>query len=391
MASDRTDDEKRLARNKRARESRARRKAKEQAKLEKALAKEKALAEKREEQDALAAARRKTTAKRNAAQRKTRTANAKAKTSDHAKRMAWRKKKPTRLATRIKTKLGELQLAGDDILYAEACSLIDDGKLAYVPAKVRKASGRQGKWEPDKDMPLWLAYLVANGRMCGARHRRSLLADGRVLYTRIHELQSDPKLAHLADGAIQLHCRHRPPELLLATNPIGCRPIRCYAHAGQFTLAATEERIMEQGSFYAACFDPEEAEMLLSMIEDPVDSLNAEISMMKIRLRRKVKKEARQAFYLTRKNRDEVLELKSLQTVDGYGPEGNYGSVTATKEVRDYSKEVASIVAQLCRLIATRHEINGNKTLDEAGVAARIRGFVNKAWDAQIEAKNELA
>ena len=206
--------------------------------------------------------------------------------------------------------------------------------------------GSRNRWKPPKGMPKRLERLVRAGRACGRK-----VAGGWC------EEAPCPE-----DSADRRERRIQPPY-------------RCPAHLGAGGGGQKGNKSAVKHGIYACALLPGE-----ELLHPDADSLDDEITITKIRLKRALRWEARQEAAREAGITEADLDLEQRETtVDARG--GASGGVTqkTVRRLPDHSRAIGAIVTQLCRLVSAREVMTGGDPLDAQAKAALARDALAEA------------
>ena len=222
-----------------------------------------------------------------------------------------------------------------------------EGHLIKLPLERRSRKARRGApaWMAPKRMPDWQARMVVRGQMCGAP-----LANGHF-------------------------CRRTD----IRVNDTRTPPYLCSQHLEE---RREKERQQADGrGFYAPGMRSDEEPIYRGMTEKQVSSLDDEIALVKIRLRRECEAEIRQAQKLAgEQDPERALDGRSLDELmievrrtTGTTPDGSVDQKQVQRKLVDHAQRIHALISQLARLVEAKlkHEGGGGMHPHERAAIAR--------------------
>lgn len=236
---------------------------------------------------------------------------------------------------------------------AQVAKLRRDGLVVVaepVPGRsIRGTEPRTRRWDPPVDMPDWQVLAVAEGRMCGHRLYR-VPARGGTPY-----------------------CVARPDsESLHATLPARCRFHGC----ANKSYTAPQEVGMRHGIYSDALLPGEEEAASDGKLAG--SGLSAEITMMRLRLRRALAAESKQEE--AKRCGEDVGEVISKKSSSGAGTMGDVFGEEYEVRVVDYGAAVDRCLRQLIKLLDIQHRMTtGGLDMSASERARRAREALDAA------------
>lgn len=185
-------------------------------------------------------------------------------------------------------------------------------------------------WIAPDAMPQWQVDLVKAGKMCGAEK----------------------------PGGAFCCLRPSPFQDVLGRS----KPWRCQWHGGKVPPQAVPPEARRAASqrhgFYSGAVMAGEEDAYDEILKNPASSLDKEIAMLKLRLRRLVEYEARQEEARGEEDVDSRELVRSSVTTE-VGPDGVRTRTVREKAHVDHSAKVSRCVADIAKLMAVQAAMSG--------------------------------
>lgn len=240
------------------------------------------------------------------------------------------------------------------------------------------APWRALKEDPDLDCPVLAPVKMVDG--IKVRYNGTFAIHGEGQQRKLLKLKRDDpdtwlevvlgEICGMVDHKTGEICRAKPCAKSRQTRDAPYWPCRKhYRDVGetrQTTISARtkegyEERVgaLSAGRAYARCFNEEE----LSLVRDlDVDSVEAEIMVMKLRLVRTMQAENRQREALESNDKAMRASVLQLQEVKSEAGSDGIARRTTVRRVIDYQTHINHIITQIVKLTHLQYTLNGNSS-----------------------------
>ena len=212
--------------------------------------------------------------------------------------------------------------------------------------KKKLLTGRLG-WVQPEDMPDDFAREVLEGKRCGAQK---------------------------ADG--EGYCR-KTPYRKKGERKGDVGPWRCEFHGGKGGAPLGNQNARRHG-IYSNSVTVEELNMLIDESTINTKSVEFEIKMTKIRLKRAYEAEFQQILKLGEGgDQEEKSILEIMETEEGENEDGET-FFKIKKRRTDYPALISDLIRQLCKLVATKMSAEGENTENIEDIAKKVREAIGE-------------